>query len=840
MATADAATPPPSSGGIRVEALKHIDINHLTQSELQALSRCSDSAFDVRRTDDVVSPHLDRSLFNESAGSRRQTYSRLHHRSHSRLPGFHPSLKPNRDSHPSSDSVSHSIVYYLKQFLNGNHNPAPPPPLPPQEAPQAAAAPIADLGFLGLREQLKIKRRRERKSKNLNKSKVLENGVGIELQQVNGKGVVVDLGELEKKGDELYSEELKRKTMGLETEEGVLGFLWGLEGQWCSRRKKRKYVDAGVFGDALPIGWKLLLGIRRRDYRASIYCRRYISPTGQQFISCKEAASFLKPYFGGNDADQQRDQKTFSIQQAYVFSSEKNAHPADKTTDATHDIVVHSTLARNPSNTNANNDCLMGIENLPEVQVNDIFECFKCNLTFDEKNVYLQHLFSFHQKTTKRYRFGRPVGEGVIIKDGKYECQFCHKVFEEKRSYSGHVGIHVRNSGKSSNELAIPVSVHENAESPLQEALPSRSTKMDALIEIAQNSNFETPDIGSGEQAVTDHSASVSNLEEAEAAYNNQKANLSSDPIEIQREDSNAERTLTEDLNYGCQATMENEDMVSNDDYAWNVNIKMDANCIDNLEHAGSREIEEYDQTNLDMDYGNRCSKPSSDHLEDTPGLTLGEFVFQDGVSSVPLTQPFQFFPSFDSVSNKGEHEFSIVHQKLENVTGFEELRFDDIEPFKYNFMNEQGLPSLPGSSMNLGNEDGGIEDGFNSSVRFGSEDAICVQRARPKYLGTSVISDSCISRTGDCFLVCGFAVVFLLKKQIPDVIENAVHHLEDLPGPKSFCGIRNSIVILYVVFHCNICVYALKLSISGVGLYFCKLLVKPPAIQLGTTRVVQ
>lgn len=131
------------------------------------------------------------------------------------------------------------------------------------------------LGFLGLQEDLKIKCKRVR-SKNSDKSRVLENGVGIEMQQVNGKGEVVDFAELERKGDELYSEELKRRTVGLETEEGVLGFLWDLEGQWCSRRKRRKYVDAGLFGDALPIGWKLLLGLRRCDYRVSVYCRRYI------------------------------------------------------------------------------------------------------------------------------------------------------------------------------------------------------------------------------------------------------------------------------------------------------------------------------------------------------------------------------------------------------------------------------------------------------------------------------------------------------------------------------------------------------------------------------------
>lgn len=113
-------------------------------------------------------------------------------------------------------------------------------------------------------------------SKKLDNTKLSENGAGIELHQVNGKGEIVDFAELEKKGDDLYSEELKKRTMGIETEEGGLDFLRGLEGQWCSRRKKRKYVDAALFGEALPIGWKLLLGLRRRDYRVSVYCRRFI------------------------------------------------------------------------------------------------------------------------------------------------------------------------------------------------------------------------------------------------------------------------------------------------------------------------------------------------------------------------------------------------------------------------------------------------------------------------------------------------------------------------------------------------------------------------------------
>lgn len=131
------------------------------------------------------------------------------------------------------------------------------------------------------------------------------------------------------------------------------------------------------------------------------------------------------------------------------------------------------------------------MENLAEVQIHDLFECHKCSMTFDEKDSYLQHLLSFHQRTTRRYRLGSSVGDGVIIKDGKYECQFCHKVFLERRRYNGHVGIHVRNYVRRVEELPVPTP-QKRIESPLRDDMPSRISKMDALIEIAQSSILET------------------------------------------------------------------------------------------------------------------------------------------------------------------------------------------------------------------------------------------------------------------------------------------------------------------------------------------------------------
>lgn len=312
----------------------------------------------------------------------------------------------------------------------------------------------------------------------------------------------------------------------------------------------------------------------------------------------------------------------------------QNACPADKMDDTTLAIVAQPTQHIISPSSHETDDCLMDLENLPEVQVRDVFECFKCKLTFDEKDVYLEHLFSFHQNTTKRYKLGTPVGEGVIIKDGKYECQFCHKVFQERRSYNGHVGCHVRNSGKNSDDLFCNIDVPKNPESPIQEAMPGNSSKMDALVEMAQNSISETPTIGDDEQAITD------------------EANLSSSSVKIQPEDTTNERTLREDLNLGSQVIAEDDDIVR-DDNTCNENIKLGPICINDSEPAVSCEIQKYENSSLGVGYGN-----SEDHLEDTPGLSVGEIVIHDGISSVPLTQPFEFFPSFDSMSNKVTYLF--------------------------------------------------------------------------------------------------------------------------------------------------------------------------------------
>ncbi|CAK9174036.1 unnamed protein product [Ilex paraguariensis] len=703
----------------KLESLTYIDIGKLSQSELQALSLCSDSAFDLRGTDDVVIPQINRSIFNESAGSRKQTYSRLRSSSAAGhppppLPGLLPSPRPP----PSIDPENKFIINSLKQLIGEE------PISNSQRNDREIVHVNSDRHVVSNTQVLPIvqhsgvlvkKRKRDRKSKG---NMLLENGVRIELDIVNKNGVAVDLEALAN-SDDLYGAELRKRTMGLNNEAEVLGFLSGLEGQWGSRRKKRRIVDASEFGDALPISWKLLLGLKRREGRVSVYCRRYISPTGQQFVSCKEVSAFLQSHFGLNDASQPTDLMATSIHQAHkVASHSQHAGFIHNDDDIRHDMISNSTLASSSlSGAHENEVSLVEIGNLAEVQVRDIFDCYKCNLTFDEKNDYLQHLMSYHQKTTRRYRLGKSVGDGVIIKDGKYECQFCHKVFQERRSYNGHVGIHVRNYVRGSEELLAPVTAQKSSE----DGLPSRISKMDALIEIAQNSILETSSPGPTDKPNSGSSLTKLNVEQMSAAHTDDEVNLGSGHSEMELEDCIANRALDQELNqYDSKyAITDGEVMKFGDTWDFeNVNV----GCTNNLDHPKLDEEENCGNIQVETGFENRHVKPNHNVIEDRVGQTIEENILQNGVAdvSVPHVQSSICFPAFNAVSNKGENEYG-TSQKLDNITGFEELKLDEIEPFQYSFVNEQEPHSLPEVSMDLAN-DAGIEEGFNSSVRFESE----------------------------------------------------------------------------------------------------------------------
>ncbi|KAK1391453.1 MBD domain-containing protein [Heracleum sosnowskyi] len=424
------------------ESIPTVDLHLLSQSELYTLSLCSSSAFNPHHQNDVVIPKIDRTVFNESAGSRKQTYSRLRlapaSSSYASICRRTPHLRIPKPTSIETDperAENSKIVTMLKALFskqsnrNGvtlasiEHTPYIPslpslpnlpslpslPSLPNQVIPVANSSGLMNVDAVNssnsmsvgvggvdmsnsmslgvgkvvtsstmsmsnlMSEGLKRKRGRPRKDKgvvpvirdifkyekrednlgnymvdNMNGIKrkrgrgrprkdgsmpmsmvmststdtamvvvpedkneekendkevvVFENSVESDKENLNSKGVVVDLVALAELEDP-FGPEIRRRTEGMSTDAELLGFLEGLGGRWGSRRRKRKVVDASLFGDYLPKGWSLSISLKRKEKQVWLFCRRYISPSGRQFISCKEISSYLLSISGlqGNE-----------------------------------------------------------------------------------------------------------------------------------------------------------------------------------------------------------------------------------------------------------------------------------------------------------------------------------------------------------------------------------------------------------------------------------------------------------------------------------------------------------------------------------------------------------
>ncbi|KAL1225795.1 Methyl-CpG-binding domain-containing protein 8 [Cardamine amara subsp. amara] len=129
----------------------------------------------------------------------------------------------------------------------------------------------------------------------------------------NREGTRVDLSALANDDSEdPYGEELRRITVGLETKEEILGFLEQLNGEWVNIGKKKKVVNACDYGGYLPRGWKLMLYIKKKGVNLWLACRRYISPDGQQFETCKEVSTYLQSLL-----ESQSKNRLYSLQSDY-------------------------------------------------------------------------------------------------------------------------------------------------------------------------------------------------------------------------------------------------------------------------------------------------------------------------------------------------------------------------------------------------------------------------------------------------------------------------------------------------------------------------------------------
>lgn len=131
--------------------------------------------------------------------------------------------------------------------------------------------------------------------------------------------------------------------------------------------------------------------------------------------------------------------------------------------------------------------------NLPEDRIGESLCCNKCNITFNDKDEFSQHQSSLHRKNRNKNIVR--ITDGVIIKDGKYECQFCHKTFSERHRYNGHVGTHVRFQAKTTGESSQSVHPSPLNEFPTQDTAMEGSSKYHDAMEVCNSITNNGPNI---------------------------------------------------------------------------------------------------------------------------------------------------------------------------------------------------------------------------------------------------------------------------------------------------------------------------------------------------------
>ncbi|KAL5705223.1 hypothetical protein ACHQM5_023557 [Ranunculus cassubicifolius] len=676
-------TIPTGDSHLRSDSIPVIDLRYLSQPELTSLSLCSSSTFDLHRCDDIIIPKINRSVFNESAGSRKQTYSKL--RLAPRKPEisavgrgrYNPVQKPHMNPVDDPERKENKEIVKLLRGLFGkdseiqfkeeknsnldlvmfdanNHEKdvklpvvvatATPPTATPPEALQLALVSVDGNG--------KRKRGRPRKdgvngsgsggsggvvvepkSAPSAKSRKVENedyyeNVSIDenvvMEIVNKNGVVVDLNALSCNEDP-YGGELRMRSMGLTKEEELLDFLRGLSGQWGSRRKKRKVVDASDFGDALPIGWKLLLSLRRKEGNLSLYCRRYISPTGQQFVTCKEVSSYLLPFFGFQDENQANPfQSDESDYEANKMSSGCSAGLAQKDCSTKQEIVCYDAAPSPIASVSSEHEkplAITGTENLAE--------------------------------GPKRARHGNTsVCDGVIIRDGKFECQFCHKVFDEKHRYNGHVGVHVRNYVKSLEQSPGETGMQNKVKSSSASGVLPRLAGVDASADIDKIS------------AVTSLPINETNLQKHNNIAPLSVSGVLSGPSEVDSTSNAGKATAVTSIPI-------NETSFQNHIKPSTANVALPESCgVDVVADTGKGSA--VASVSSDVTSLQKNVKPSSVSVV-LPGI-LGVDATSDTCkgSAVTGTSPSMppsssCFPTFDLTSNKGQGGSSILSTCVKN-----------------------------------------------------------------------------------------------------------------------------------------------------------------------------
>ncbi|CAK8566350.1 unnamed protein product [Lathyrus sativus] len=342
-----------------------IDLRLVSQSELYTISLSHATVCNRRIDEDCVIPKIDRSVFKESTGSRKQTFSRLRLFPRNNNNPYSPVPVPvsaavapvavvpapsSSSSRIASDGENSQIIDLLQELfgvepLRGAYNDSAVPLQVEFKQPGLEFTPQAVQNVPIDGSQTKRKRGRPRRGETPGTETLLAicdgNGKAMEtddkkkVETVNGKkkkkvetvnekrveGAKEKQGFVLEDAGDPFVEELIVRTQGMNTEPELLEFLEGLNGVWGSDRKKRRIVDANCLRDVLPTGWKLILTLQRRGSRASVLCRRYVSPDGSEFETYKDVSSYLVSLSDVQDASHLKSSYTDGSKQ---FSSNIN------------------------------------------------------------------------------------------------------------------------------------------------------------------------------------------------------------------------------------------------------------------------------------------------------------------------------------------------------------------------------------------------------------------------------------------------------------------------------------------------------------------------------------
>ncbi|XP_023772652.3 uncharacterized protein LOC111921315 isoform X1 [Lactuca sativa] len=463
-ATVDPDRPPP----LPLDSIPIIDLSLLSQSELFSLSMCSNSSFDRNRCDDVVIPKIDRSVFNESAGSRKQTYSRLRLAPaqsststkttiHRRTPRLRSSHTPAPNNINDAEQAENSqIIRMLKELFKSDHSFG---ELVPFEVELDTNVVVPE----SLNPETNRKRGRPRRQdgavfidspdakrmRNNTVKKVAAYDAVGDIEMVNSRGVKVNLENLGMLEDP-YGLEIRRRTEGLSTKDELLGFLGGLNGEWGTSTKKRKVVDASYFGDALPKGWKLSLSIKKRSDLVWLFCRRYISPSGMQFESFKEVSVYLLSLLG----EKNLDKPTHTPSNNRDDFGSKGASMNQKDVSVRVDTRKSRPIVLALSSRDFKKEVKSNIVDPINVKVEEFFKCLKCFMIFEGKADLFDHQMLAHK--TERSQLDSATSEWTVVKGGIFECQFCNTTFNKRNQYNEHIGTHETNETQTCEASEAP------------------------------------------------------------------------------------------------------------------------------------------------------------------------------------------------------------------------------------------------------------------------------------------------------------------------------------------------------------------------------------------------